>query len=58
MIKETLRVRPVVGSVGRWLAAPYTVGGYVLPAGTLVMPSIGLSHRRDEAFPDHEAFRP
>jgi cytochrome P450 len=56
--KESLRNRPVVGSVGRLLAEPYTVGGYHLPAGTVVMPSIGLSHRREEAFPDHGAFRP
>ncbi|HEX2086888.1 MAG TPA: cytochrome P450 [Solirubrobacteraceae bacterium] len=57
-VKESLRSRPVVPSVGRVLAEPYEVGGYLLPAGTRLVPSIVLSHAREEAYPDPEAFRP
>jgi cytochrome P450 len=56
--KESLRVRPVIASVGRVLARPWKVGGWTLPAGTFVMPSIALSHRREDAFPSHDEFRP
>jgi hypothetical protein len=41
---ETLRVRPVVMDVARVLDQPVTIGGYELPAGTTVMPSIYLVH--------------
>jgi cytochrome P450 len=58
VIKETLRVRPVVSEVGRRLAAPAVVGGWPIPAGTLVMPSIALVHLAPETYPDPHAFRP
>jgi cytochrome P450 len=41
---ETLRVRPVVTDVARRLSAPLELGGYRLPAGTTVLPSIYLVH--------------
>jgi cytochrome P450 family 135 len=57
-IKEALRARPIIPSVGRMLAEPYEVGGWLLPAGTLVAPSIALTHAREDAYPDHERFEP
>jgi cytochrome P450 family 135 len=57
-IKEALRARPVLPSVGRVLAAPYAVGEHLLPAGTLVVPSIVLTHMREDLYPDHERFDP
>jgi cytochrome P450 len=53
--KEALRARPVLPNVGRVLAAPLTLGGFRLPAGTAVLPSIALLHRR---MPDPDAFAP
>jgi cytochrome P450 len=58
VVKETLRLRPVVPAVIRRLKAPMEIGGYELPAGIFVSPSIYLTHRRPDIYPDPEAFRP
>ncbi|MFZ5481160.1 MAG: cytochrome P450 [Myxococcota bacterium] len=58
VIQETLRVRPVVIDVVRHLAAPFRLGGWSLPAGVVVAPSIILLHRRADEWPDPLAFRP
>jgi cytochrome P450 len=58
VIKETLRLRPVLPLVVRRLKAPMEIGGYELPAGVGVAPCIYLMHRRPEIYPDPEAFRP
>jgi len=57
-IKETLRLRPVVPAVVRQLQAPMTFGGWHLPAGVHIGPSIYLLHRRPDLYPDPLAFRP
>jgi cytochrome P450 family 135 len=57
VVNETLRVRPVIDGVWRKLTAPAVVGGYRLPAGTLVFPAITLV-QTSEAFPDADEFRP
>ena len=57
-IKESLRVRPVIASVGRVLGEPYEVAGFALPAGTRVIPSIVLTHADETVHPDHRAFEP
>jgi cytochrome P450 family 135 len=58
VIEETLRLRPVVPFVGRELRVPAELGGYELPEGTVVMPSIYLAHTREDVYPDPHAFRP
>src|SRR3954454_25013084 len=58
VIRETLRLRPVIPFVGRKLSEPQTIGGYDLPAGARVAPSIHLMHRRPDVYPDPAAFRP
>jgi cytochrome P450 len=58
VIKETLRLRPVLGIVARRLTQPAEVGGYLLPAGVTVTPSIYLVHRRPEVYPEPREFRP
>jgi cytochrome P450 len=58
VIKEALRLRPVVPGVIRQLQRPLTIGGMELPKGVLVAPSIYLIHRRPDVYPDPEAFRP
>jgi cytochrome P450 len=58
VIRETLRLRPVIPFVGRRISEPQTIGGWDLPAGTRVAPSIHLVHRRPDLYPDPAAFRP
>jgi cytochrome P450 len=58
VIKETLRLRPVIPFVGRVLQEPQTIAGWELPAGARVAPSIHLMHRRPDIYPDPTAFRP
>lgn len=58
VIRETLRLRPVIPFVGRKLNEPQTMGGWDLPAGVRVAPSIHLVHRRPDIYPDPAAFRP
>ena len=58
MIKETLRIRPVVPGVVRMLTAPIELDGYELPAGMRVAPNIYLTHRRPDVYPEPERFRP
>jgi cytochrome P450 len=58
VINETLRVRPVVPLVVRVLMDEMEVGGYTLPAGTRVVPSIYLTNRSPEAYEQPEEFRP
>jgi cytochrome P450 family 135 len=57
VVKETLRVRPVIDRVWRRLKAPAVIGGYRLPAGTLIVLAISLVQTSD-AFADAEDFRP
>lgn len=58
VIKETLRLRPVVPAVVRRLQAPMEIGGWELPAGAHIAPSIYLLHRRPDLYPEPHAFRP
>jgi cytochrome P450 family 135 len=58
VVKEVLRVRPVLSATPRQAAVPYTVGGWTVPAGVHVTPCIYLAHRRPELWPDPTAFRP
>jgi cytochrome P450 len=58
VVKEGMRLRPVIGSVARRLAKPATVAGYDLPRGVVIYPSIQLVHRREDVFDDATGFRP
>jgi cytochrome P450 len=58
VIKETLRVRPVIADVARKLTAPLEIGGYTLPAGTIAIAVITALHAREDLYPDAGAFRP
>src|SRR5215204_7470561 len=58
VIKEALRLRPVVPAVARRLQAPMTFGPWALPAGVHIAPSIYLLHRREDLYPEPAAFRP
>jgi cytochrome P450 len=58
VVKETLRLRPVIPIVLRVLKQPLEIAGYALPAGVAVAPSILLVHTRADVYPDPFAFRP
>ena len=59
VVKESLRVRTVVPGLGRVvLGGPFTVGGWEIPEGVEINPSIRTIHRREESYPDATAFRP
>jgi cytochrome P450 len=57
-IQETLRLRPVISIVARKLTEPIELGGYELPAGVSVVPSIHLIHRDPTIYPEPDRFRP
>ena len=58
VVKETLRIRPVLTVAPRKLAAPLRVGARELPAGVHVAPCIYLVHRREDLYPDARRWRP
>jgi len=58
VVKESMRLRPVIAQVARRLAKPVRVGGYDLPADVVVFPSIYLVQRTPSVYPSPEEFRP
>ena len=58
VVKEVLRVRPVLSIAARQVAAPFEVDGWTLPPGVHVAACIYLAHRRPELWDDPTAFRP
>jgi cytochrome P450 family 135 len=58
VVIETLRLRPVISLVARRLTEPVEIGGWALPAGVVVTPSIYLVHRRPDVYPEPERFVP
>jgi cytochrome P450 len=59
VVKEALRIRPVIPAVGRVVRErPFRLGEYVIPPGIEINPSIRLMHRREDVYPDAGAFRP
>ncbi len=59
VIKESLRVRPVIPGVGRVVRGePFRLGEWVIPPGIEINPSIRIIHRRGDLYPDPDAFKP
>jgi len=58
VIRETLRVRPIVPLVGRVATRPFQLGRWLVPAGTRIAPSIYLAGHRRDAYRDADAFAP
>lgn len=58
VLKETLRLHPPTGAVGRRLKKPATIGGYDLPADVMVVACMHLTHRRPDLYPDPLRFIP
>ncbi|WP_426245689.1 cytochrome P450 [Nocardioides sp. LHG3406-4] len=58
VLKESMRLHPVIAMVVRTLTKPATIGGWDLPAGVTIGPSILVAHARADNHPEPEAFRP
>jgi cytochrome P450 len=59
VVKESLRLRPVIPGVGRVVRGePFALGPYVIPPGIEINPSIRVMHRRPDLYPEPAAFRP
>jgi cytochrome P450 len=57
-VREALRLVPVIPLVARVLKRPMKLGGWDLPAGTVVACSIYLAHRRASVYPRPTEFDP
>jgi cytochrome P450 len=59
VVKEALRIRPVIPGVGRVVRGqPFRLGGYEIPPGIEINPSIRVIHRRADLYPHPLEFRP
>jgi cytochrome P450 len=58
VVKEILRLCPAVPIVMRGLVQPMELGGYTIPAGTIVAPCIYLLHHREDIYTHPFAFMP
>ena len=59
VVKETLRIRPVITAVGRVVREePFPLGGHLIPPGMEINPSIAAIHRRADRYPKAREFRP
>ena len=59
VVKEALRIRPVIPGVGRVVSGePFRLGDFVIPPGVEINPSIRMIHRRSDMYPAPGSFRP
>ena len=58
VIRETLRLRPVIAIVMRKLTEPVEISVLALPSNNTVVPCIHLVHRRPDVYPEPRSFRP
>jgi cytochrome P450 len=58
VLKESMRLHPVIPMVVRHLMKPVTIGGIDLPQGANIGPSIIISHSREDNFAEPVDFRP
>jgi cytochrome P450 len=58
VVKETLRIRPVIDAPERTLTQPRRLGPWEVPAGVKVYPAIVPIHMRPDLYPDPHTFRP
>lgn len=58
VVKETMRLKPVIFQATRTLTRPIEIAGYTLPAGVVVSPALGLMGTHPEHHADPLAFHP
>jgi cytochrome P450 len=55
-IREALRLRPAAPGSFRKAISPMKLGGYDIPAGSVILASSFLAHRQADVYPDPERF--
>jgi unspecific monooxygenase len=56
---ETLRIYPVtMSALNRVVKSPLQIGGYEFQPGTMLIPSIYLTHHREDLYPEPKLFKP
>jgi cytochrome P450 len=58
VLKESMRLHPVIPMVVRTLMKPQTIAGVDIPRGATVGPSILIAHSRSDNYDDPERFDP
>jgi cytochrome P450 len=58
VLKESMRLHPVIPMVVRTLMKPQTIAGVDVPRGATVGPSILIAHSREDNYDDPERFDP
>lgn len=58
VLTEVMRMYPPAWRIGRWIGKDYEVGGYVIPAGSLVLLSQYVMHHDERYFPEPFRFDP
>ena len=58
VLKEAMRLHPIIPMVVRTLMKPANIGGYSLPAGVTVGPSILIAHSRPDNHAEPSRFDP
>ncbi|HEY1014008.1 MAG TPA: cytochrome P450 [Herpetosiphonaceae bacterium] len=58
VLRESMRLLPPAWAVGREALAPFELGGYALPARTVVVTSQFITHRDPRWYPEPERFDP
>lgn len=58
VVKEVLRLWPVVTDINRVLAQPMQLDKYELPAGTIIGASSAILHYDPDLYPEPDTFRP
>jgi cytochrome P450 len=58
VLKESMRLHPVIPMVVRTLMKPQTIAGVEVPRGATVGPSILIAHSREDNYDDPETFDP
>jgi len=58
VIRESLRLRPIVPLIGRHVEKPFELGPWTIPRGYRIAPSIYLAGMRADAYRDPARFEP
>ncbi len=58
VLKEGMRLWPVIPIVARKLKSSYRLGEWEFPAGVHLVPCLYLAHRRSDLFPEPNTFKP
>ncbi len=58
VVKETLRIYPVIPVVSRRVQVPVKILEFTIDAGMQITPCIYLTHHREDLYPDPGSFKP